>query len=140
MQFEEKPDYNYLRQLFKNIMAKHNFEYDSEFDWILKKSGGTAKLKEIIAQETKPTQPEPKPLGLGMRSNSKQLYDNREERKITVGQQIVTGDSQRVLPPKVGNKNPFENQPQYKNGVNLALKNNPGFRNQSIQMQRGASD
>jgi casein kinase 1 alpha len=37
MQFEEKPDYNYLRQLFKNIMAKHNFEHDQEFDWILKK-------------------------------------------------------------------------------------------------------
>lgn len=49
MQFEEKPDYNYLRQLFKNIMAKHSFENDQEYDWILKKQGGTAKLKEIIA-------------------------------------------------------------------------------------------
>jgi len=37
MQFEEKPDYNYLRQLFKNIMAKHSFEHDQEYDWILKK-------------------------------------------------------------------------------------------------------
>ena len=75
-----------------------------------------------------------------MRSNSKHLYDNREERKITIGQQIVTGDSSRMLPPKVGQSNPFANAPQYKNGVNLKLANNPGFRNQSIQMQRGPND
>ena len=140
MQFEEKPDYNYLRQLFKSIMSKHSYEHDQEYDWVLKKQGGTAKLKEIIAQETRTPQPEAKPpAGMGVRSNSKNLYDNREERKISVGQQIVAGDSNRMLPPKQGSSNPFANQPQYKNGVNLALKNNPGFRNQSIQMQRGAN-
>jgi len=37
--FEEKPDYNYLRQLFKAIMAKNNHDYDGMYDWILKKEG-----------------------------------------------------------------------------------------------------
>ena len=91
MQFEEKPDYNYLRSLFKTIMTRFNYETDYEFDWILKKEGGAAKLKEIIAQEAKPMEKaekaETKPtMGLGMRSNSKNLYDNREERKINLGQ------------------------------------------------------
>ena len=53
LQFEEKPDYNFIRQLFKNVMAKNSFENDGQFDWILKKEGGQEKLKEIIAQEKK---------------------------------------------------------------------------------------
>lgn len=44
LQFEEKPDYNYLRSLFKNIMAKNSYENDGEYDWILKKEGGQVKL------------------------------------------------------------------------------------------------
>jgi len=33
LQFEEKPDYNYLRNLFKAISIKFNFEIDQNFDW-----------------------------------------------------------------------------------------------------------
>jgi len=40
MMFEEKPDYNYLRGLFKQLMAKHSYEYDGMYDWIIKKEGG----------------------------------------------------------------------------------------------------
>jgi hypothetical protein len=119
MQFEEKPDYNYLRQLFKNIMAKHSYETDFEYDWVLKKEGGAAKLKELVEKESRPVEKEVKAAGIPMRSQSKNLYDNREERKINTGHQIVTGDSQRMLPPKQSmNSNPFANAPQYKNGVN----------------------
>lgn len=120
MQFEEKPDYNYLRHLFKNIMGKHSYETDFEYDWILKKEGNTAKIKEMVEKEAKPVEKETKPAGIPMRSQSKNLYDNREERKINTGHQIVMGDSQRMLPPKAGaHSNPFANAPQYKNGVNV---------------------
>lgn len=37
--FEEKPDYNFLRSLFKQIMQRCGFEFDGQFDWILKKEG-----------------------------------------------------------------------------------------------------
>jgi len=30
-------------------MAKNQYETDGEFDWIIKKEGGAAKLQEIIA-------------------------------------------------------------------------------------------
>ena len=34
--FEQDPDYEYLRSLFKSIMNKSNFIYDFEFDWMSK--------------------------------------------------------------------------------------------------------
>jgi hypothetical protein len=50
MKFEEKPDYNYLRSLFKSMMSRYNFEYDGQFDWILKKEGKQSELKSMMAQ------------------------------------------------------------------------------------------
>ena len=34
LRFEEKPDYEYLKTLFKELMKKMNYEYDNNFDWI----------------------------------------------------------------------------------------------------------
>ncbi len=34
--FEQDPDYEYLRSLFKSIMNKSNLIHDFEFDWISK--------------------------------------------------------------------------------------------------------
>jgi len=39
LKFEEKPDYNYCRKVFKDLMYRMGYENDLEFDWILKKSG-----------------------------------------------------------------------------------------------------
>ena len=35
--FEAKPDYNYLRGLLKNIMMKNSFEFDYYYDWCREK-------------------------------------------------------------------------------------------------------
>jgi len=40
LKFEEKPDYNYLRKLFKDVMHRNGFENDYMYDWTIKKSGG----------------------------------------------------------------------------------------------------
>lgn len=40
LKFEEKPDYGYLRKLFKDLMMKNHFDNDFAFDWIIKKAGG----------------------------------------------------------------------------------------------------
>lgn len=37
LQFEDKPDYNYIRSLFKSILDKFNYEYDFIYDWYLLK-------------------------------------------------------------------------------------------------------
>lgn len=41
LRFEEKPDYSYLRQLFRNLFHIQGFTYDYVFDWNIVKFGGT---------------------------------------------------------------------------------------------------
>lgn len=45
LMFEEKPDYNYMRSLFKQLLARSGYEADGQFDWILKKGGNENKLQ-----------------------------------------------------------------------------------------------
>ena len=42
LEFEARPDYNYLRGLLKNIMSKNSFEFDYFYDW--------CKTKPVIRQ------------------------------------------------------------------------------------------
>jgi serine/threonine protein kinase len=37
IRFEDKPDYNYIKSLFKKIVEKEKIENDNNFDWILMK-------------------------------------------------------------------------------------------------------
>jgi len=41
LKFEEKPDYNYMRKIFKDLMQRNGFDYDYNYDWLIKKNGGT---------------------------------------------------------------------------------------------------
>ena len=41
LRFEEKPDYSLLRKFFRDLMAKNGHEYDHQYDWIIKKAGGS---------------------------------------------------------------------------------------------------
>ena len=34
MRFEDKPDYNYLRRLFKELFAREGFDPELQFDWV----------------------------------------------------------------------------------------------------------
>ncbi|XP_033095295.1 casein kinase I-like isoform X1 [Anneissia japonica] len=40
LRFDEKPDYSYLRQLFRNLFHRQGFTYDYVFDWNMLKFGG----------------------------------------------------------------------------------------------------
>jgi len=44
LRFEDKPDYTYIRNLFKDLFVKSGYEMDYQFDWtsLDKKSAGTA--------------------------------------------------------------------------------------------------
>lgn len=35
LRYEETPDYNYLKRLFKEKLIKEGYQYDHIFDWIL---------------------------------------------------------------------------------------------------------
>jgi hypothetical protein len=34
LQFEEKPDYNYLRTLLKTVFDRYSYEWDFKYDWL----------------------------------------------------------------------------------------------------------
>lgn len=50
LRFEDKPDYNYLRRLFKELFSREGFDPDAAFDWI-KVLESQAMKQEIAAQE-----------------------------------------------------------------------------------------
>jgi hypothetical protein len=35
LRFEDKPDYSYLRQIFRNLFHREGYTYDYIFDWTL---------------------------------------------------------------------------------------------------------
>lgn len=36
LKFEEKPDYPFLRRLFRQVFIREGYQYDGQFDWIIK--------------------------------------------------------------------------------------------------------
>lgn len=38
LKFQEKPDYNYLKKLFKDLFYRSGFDYDYHYDWSHKSS------------------------------------------------------------------------------------------------------
>ena len=37
LRFDDKPDYNYLRKLFRDLFIREGYHYDYIFDWTVKK-------------------------------------------------------------------------------------------------------
>uniref|UniRef100_A0A8C3H7B6 Non-specific serine/threonine protein kinase n=1 Tax=Chrysemys picta bellii TaxID=8478 RepID=A0A8C3H7B6_CHRPI len=46
LRFDDKPDYSYLRQLFRNLFHRQGFSYDYVFDWNMLKFVSGAGLCE----------------------------------------------------------------------------------------------
>lgn len=46
LRFDDKPDYSYLRQLYRNLFHRQGFTYDYVFDWNMLKFGGARNSEE----------------------------------------------------------------------------------------------
>ncbi|ROI81914.1 Casein kinase I isoform delta-B [Anabarilius grahami] len=46
LRFDDKPDYSYLRQLFRNLFHRQGFSYDYVFDWNMLKFGANRTAEE----------------------------------------------------------------------------------------------
>jgi len=44
LDFTDKPDYGYLRNLFYDILHKHSWECDWQFDWIIQQKVRTSEM------------------------------------------------------------------------------------------------
>lgn len=53
LQFEERPDYAYLRKIFHEVFVRNNFKRDDEYDWvpIMKERENAAQLQAGTAAE-----------------------------------------------------------------------------------------
>jgi hypothetical protein len=49
LQFDEAPDYIYLRQLFRVLFRQLNFHYDYVFDWTILKQAAQSPVPEMSA-------------------------------------------------------------------------------------------
>lgn len=51
LKFEEKPDYQLLRDIFKSRMEKEEWEYDNKYDWLGENESGTLLPEEYKFDE-----------------------------------------------------------------------------------------
>ena len=52
LKFEDRPDYAYLRKLFKDLFYRSGYEYDYVFDWMIQKKKNQQLIQEINAKNT----------------------------------------------------------------------------------------
>lgn len=58
LRFEERPDYSYLRQLFRTLFHSQGFTYDYVFDWNMLKFGN-ARQPALPSAQQPPTHSQP---------------------------------------------------------------------------------
>lgn len=52
LRFDDKPDYSYLRKLFRDLFVREGFQYDYVFDWtIFKHTSAQQKAQQTAAEE-----------------------------------------------------------------------------------------
>ncbi|KAJ1030123.1 hypothetical protein NDA16_001036 [Ustilago loliicola] len=51
LRFDDKPDYSYLRKLFRDLFVREGFQYDYVFDWSIQQRSEDAKVEPIIKQQ-----------------------------------------------------------------------------------------
>ena len=60
LHFQEDPNYEYLKNLFKSVMEENNFLNDLKFSWIKEKEYKKMNLKELSKEKIEKTPREPK--------------------------------------------------------------------------------
>ncbi|EGY22240.1 casein kinase I isoform delta [Verticillium dahliae VdLs.17] len=55
LRFDDKPDYSYLRKLFRDLFVREGFQYDYVFDWTVYKYQKNTQAAQAIAEAAKDT-------------------------------------------------------------------------------------
>lgn len=50
LRFDDKPDYSYLRKLFRDLFVREGFQYDYIFDWSIQQRTNTEEKAAVAAQ------------------------------------------------------------------------------------------
>jgi serine/threonine protein kinase len=57
LKFADKPDYSYLRKMFKDLFFREGYTYDHNFDWTIKNSG-QAQAQQSSSSQRAPAPPQ----------------------------------------------------------------------------------
>jgi serine/threonine protein kinase len=119
--YEEEPDYNYLRNLFRSIMQKNNYEFDYLYDW-------TVSVRKPTPSES--NQPE---LGNNsilinqMQSSNLNIMHNKENVGDVINKTFTgLGVNCEIVKNSTFKENglaPIEGTPTVKENLNLNVKN-----------------
>ena len=62
LRFDDKPDYAYLRKLFRDVYAREGYEYDHVYDWTIQKNAsGLQPPQQQPPQQQQPSQQQQQP-------------------------------------------------------------------------------
>jgi len=88
LQFDDKPDYSFLRQIFRSLFHRQGFTYDYIFDWNLLRAGGSRAGEEDRRKDGAAETPTGQPFNFRSSSNP-----NRER-----GYSSITKPKETTLP------------------------------------------
>jgi casein kinase I family protein HRR25 len=75
LRFDDKPDYSYLRKIFRDLFVREGFQYDYVFDWTVYKYQKNAQAIQQASQN---------------QEASKQATDDKANAPVKVQQQLNT--------------------------------------------------
>lgn len=73
LRFDDKPDYSYLRKLFRDLFVREGFQYDYVFDWTVRK----------MQQEKNKEQQQQQPASSSAPQDPKNKTKNHHQRRMT---------------------------------------------------------
>ena len=98
MKFEERPDYNYMRKIFKDLMYKNHYDFDYQYDWVHKKAGHKIPEEDFVGHVAKGNiaaaqgKEEEKKGGF----NKPNFGEERKESRANIGQQVLNGSKNKM--------------------------------------------
>ena len=79
LKFDETPNYEYLRKLFRNLFYSKNTQYDYVFDWMLRKENFPSTLVVQKIEEEKQSENDDKNDKINNASGTGSFYQKRDE-------------------------------------------------------------
>ncbi|KAG7211970.1 hypothetical protein KM043_011172 [Ampulex compressa] len=128
LRFEERPDYAYLRQLFRNLFHSQGFTYDYVFDWNMLKFGN-ARQPTLPSAQQAPMHSQQTKTALPSATNSQEHRSRPYTRQClanasvtTVGPTVGTSSNLRIIRPKREAMNTRGEQDDYNEGTSSNIR------------------
>ncbi|CAF1248284.1 unnamed protein product [Adineta steineri] len=96
LRFDDKPDYSYLRQLFRNLFHRQGFTYDYIFDWNMLKFSGQ-RFDTNSANEGSANKIETNGFTPGQQPAGQQIYNNNNQESLDINGRPTFGPSLSII-------------------------------------------